>query len=255
MHRVLLLVSMGLTLSAQTQIDLRTQAKNIDFSGASSTKPMAAGTSLPATCAVGAMFFKTDAPAGENLYGCTAPNVWNAQASLAIQNQGVIVGTRSAANFIAGVGVLNTVSDNGSQINIQSALDTAVVQTQPGEQSGGALLCASSGGSASQYTCSLSPTLAAYSGGMMLHWKPDVTNAGGATLNVDTLGAKAVKLADGVATPPAGTMLAGQLYSIWYDGGVFRIGGGVGASVGGGAQTWGQLLAGGTTWAQLLGGN
>jgi len=228
-----------------------------DFSAAAHTLPVKTGlsASLPSACAPGEMYFATDAPAGDNLYACAQANTWSGQGNLSVQTQGVTVGARDAANFIAGVGLLNTITDNGTQINIQSALDTAVVQTQPGEQSGGALLCASRSGSASRYTCSMSPALAAYTPGMVLHWEPDVAAAGGATtLNVDTLGAAPLTLADGVTSPPPSTIQAGQLYVIWYDGSVFRISGG-GAAAAGGSQTWGQLLAGGTTWAQLLGGN
>jgi hypothetical protein len=228
-----------------------------DFSNAAHTLPMKAGPTamLPAQCAAGETYFATDAPAGANVYGCAQPNVWTAQGSLSVQNGGAVVGASNTANFIAGVGLLNTVSDNGSEINIQSALDTAVVQTQPGEQSGGALLCASSSGSSSQYSCAMTPTLAAYTAGMVLHWKPDVAAAGGPlALNVDTLGAAPVTLADGATNPPAGTILAGQLYVVWYDGRVFRIGSG-GPAISNAGQTWGQLLSGGTTWAELLGGN
>lgn len=64
-----------------TQIDLRTQSKNVNFSGASSTRPFKSGTSLPATCNVSEMFFKSDAPAGSNLYACTSANVWTLQAA------------------------------------------------------------------------------------------------------------------------------------------------------------------------------
>jgi hypothetical protein len=64
---------------SQTRLDLRTQAKNVDFSGAASTKPSQTGTVLPAACSVGQMFFKTDATAGLNLYACTAVNVWTVQ--------------------------------------------------------------------------------------------------------------------------------------------------------------------------------
>jgi hypothetical protein len=56
---------------AETQIDLATQAKRVDFTAASSTKPVKAGTALPAACAVGEMYFKSDAPAGSNLFVCT----------------------------------------------------------------------------------------------------------------------------------------------------------------------------------------
>jgi hypothetical protein len=249
---VVMLTNRGNAVTAGTQ----------DFSNAAHTLPMKSGTTamLPPLCAPGETYFATDAPAGGNVYGCTAVNVWTAQGNLSVKSGGVTVGTRGAANFIAGAGLISTVGDDGSEINIQSALDTAVVETQPGEQSGGALLCASSSGSATHYACSMSPTLAAYTSGMMLHWKPDVAGAGGpTTLNVDTLGAAPVALADGATNPSSTTILAGQLYELWYDGGVFRIGGGA-ASGGGstvlvGAMTWGQLLLGGVTWAQLLGGS
>jgi hypothetical protein len=61
---------------AQTQVDLRTQGKNVDFSAASSTRPSKTGIALPGTCAVGELFFKTDAAPGSNIYGCTSANVW-----------------------------------------------------------------------------------------------------------------------------------------------------------------------------------
>lgn len=63
-------------LSAQTKIDLSTQVKNVDFSGASATKPNRAGASLPATCTQAETFFLTTAPAGQNLYGCPNANTW-----------------------------------------------------------------------------------------------------------------------------------------------------------------------------------
>ncbi len=72
----LLLAGWGTGASGQTRVDLRTQVKNIDFSEAESTKPAKTGTELPATCSVGEQFFKTDAVAGQNEYGCTAPNTW-----------------------------------------------------------------------------------------------------------------------------------------------------------------------------------
>src|SRR6476661_2113218 len=69
----------GIAVFAQTKIDLRTQGKSVDFSSATSTKPSKTGTAFPATCSTGETFFKTDAPAGSNLYGCTATNIWIVQ--------------------------------------------------------------------------------------------------------------------------------------------------------------------------------
>lgn len=64
------------TMSGQTRLDLRSQAKNVDFSNALSARPFPVGTSLPATCNVGETWFKPDAPAGQNLYMCVATNIW-----------------------------------------------------------------------------------------------------------------------------------------------------------------------------------
>ncbi|MCC6293393.1 MAG: hypothetical protein IT164_12145 [Bryobacterales bacterium] len=63
-------------LPGQVRIDLRTQSRNVDFSAAATTKPFKMGGSLPAGCTVGETFFLTTAPAGTNLYGCPATNVW-----------------------------------------------------------------------------------------------------------------------------------------------------------------------------------
>jgi len=63
-------------LAAQTKVDLGTQGRNIDFSGATITKPFKSGTALPASCLVGETFFKTNAAAGQNLYGCAAADIW-----------------------------------------------------------------------------------------------------------------------------------------------------------------------------------
>ncbi len=62
-----------------TQIDLRTQSKSIDFSAANTTKPVKTGTTLPASCSPGEMFYLLNAPEGSNLYGCTATNIWTPQ--------------------------------------------------------------------------------------------------------------------------------------------------------------------------------
>jgi hypothetical protein len=91
-------------------------------------------------------------------------------------------------------------------------------------QTGAELLCASASGSATAYTCAMTPALAAYTTGMVLRWKPDVSAAGGAaTLNVSSLGAKSIKLSDGTTDPRAGDLVAGGLYNLWYDGTNFRL--------------------------------
>jgi hypothetical protein len=237
------IVAVGAVLcSGQTQIDLRTQTKSVDFSGAQSTKPFQTGTSLPPTCTVGQMFFVTAATAGQNSFGCTSPNVWslehgNSVSPTEIRSAGVAVGTRPVLDLSTGSGVLWSVSDTGQAISVQTLLDTSVAQTRAGQQSGSALLCASAPGSgtASNYSCSMSPTLATYSTGMVVHWTPDNDGAGGTTtLNVDDLGARRIADADGITDPAAGGLVAGQLYQLWYDGALFRL---IGGGSGGGSGT------------------
>ena len=67
--------------AAQTKVDLRTQAKTIDFSLADSTRPSKIGTGLPATCAQGETFLRLDAPAGRNWYTCLTANQWTLQGA------------------------------------------------------------------------------------------------------------------------------------------------------------------------------
>jgi hypothetical protein len=80
MGKVSLLLLSAWSLHAQTTVDLRTQSKTVDFAAALSTRPMQTGTVLPSLCSQGQMFFNSGAPAGQNLYGCTATNVWTLES-------------------------------------------------------------------------------------------------------------------------------------------------------------------------------
>lgn len=64
----------------QTVIDLKTQTKSVDFTGAAYTKPFKSGSALPATCGTGEAFLNTGAPAGKNFYTCTSTNTWTIQS-------------------------------------------------------------------------------------------------------------------------------------------------------------------------------
>jgi hypothetical protein len=319
------MVILGISLSgalvfSQTRVDLGTQTKNIDFSAAAKTLPMKTGTVLPAQCQAGEMFFKTNAAAGNNLYGCVAANtwtkqggdiapatagqagsvlgtdgtqtswmalggdvsgsvgtnsvvkiqgrtvsnaapasgqtlVWNASSSrwepqtlsgggggggsVAVQVGSTTVGSQSTINFVDGGGTTIVGSDTGTTIQLQYMSDTAVMQTKAAAQSGSVTYCVPSGASQTAYLCSLTPTLSTYTTGMVLYWQPDVSNAAGATLDVDALGPVPILKADGTAAG-AGDAIAGQLYGIWFDGTGFRILAG-GVSGGGGGTTLGTL--------------
>jgi hypothetical protein len=208
-----------------TQIDLHSQTRRVDFTNADSTRPLKLGTSLPATCSSGDLFFKADAPSGNNLFGCTPSNTWSIQGSASIQlnSDNIRVGTRPAENLTPGPGIVNTLIDNGNSLTLQMSIDSATVETRATQQAGTSLFCKSASNSGAAYTCLMSPTLSAYTTGMMLRWLPDVAGTGGpTTLNADGVGVRAVKLRDG-SDPTAADIVAGSLYTLWYDGTVFRM--------------------------------
>lgn len=89
-------------VDAQSLIDLRTQAKNVDFSAAPFTRPVKVGSGLPQTCGSGDLLFRIDAAPGENLYGCTAPNTWTQMSSTSPGSGG------SDVTYSAGPGILLT---------------------------------------------------------------------------------------------------------------------------------------------------
>jgi hypothetical protein len=226
-------------VAGQTQVDLRTQAKSVDFSAASSTKPFQTGTALPATCSVGQMFFLTTAAAGQNAYGCSAVNTWTQTSagaqSTTIKSSGTTIGASSVIDVSTGAGGLIAISNTGQEISEQLSIDTSVIQTRADHQAGTSLFCNSHGTAPPgvTYTCALTPTLAAYSTGMVLNWKPDLNSAGGAiTLNVDLLGPIPILLADGVTTPSSSNIVAGQMYQLWYQGSSFRLLSAIGGSPG-----------------------
>ena len=94
--------------SAQTRIDLRTQAKSVDFSAATSTLPSQTGAVLPATCQVGATFVLTATLAGQNWYICTSANQWTLQGATLPSmtgNSGALLSTTGSSlqwNALAG---------------------------------------------------------------------------------------------------------------------------------------------------------
>ncbi len=213
----------------QTLVDLRTQAKSIDFTAANTTKPFKSGTILPATCSVGEAFFKSDAPAGSNLYACTALNAWTLEAGVAGLNiavGGATQGLQPTLNFIAGNGMLETCTNNAgaNRVDCTSSLNTAVALTIAAHQSGAPLYCNSTNGTTA-YTCSLASAkaLAAYTPGMFVILTADTTNTGAASLNIDSLGVKNIRQSDGSTAPAAGMITTGRPVTIFYDGSVWRL--------------------------------
>lgn len=69
------------TNAAATNASNTFTAGTQDFSGVAHTLPFLKGTTAgkPATCTQGEMYFATDATAGQNLFECSATNVWTQQ--------------------------------------------------------------------------------------------------------------------------------------------------------------------------------
>ncbi len=67
---------------AQTNTSNRFSTGTQDFSSAQHTLPTVTGTQalLPAACTLGELYFASDVPAGQNLFYCTATNVWRQQS-------------------------------------------------------------------------------------------------------------------------------------------------------------------------------
>lgn len=212
----------AMILNAQTQIDLRAQAKP-------STAPIKSGTAFPSKCLSGDLFVKTDAPSSANLFACVAPNTWVVQTgtgavSVLTMANGVTVGSRPVQNFISGPGLVRVLSDTGARIDIQDMADTAILLTRSNAQTGADVLCLPAGRSGTAYTCSLPVALSSYPSGMVLRWIPDAgVNPGGATLAVDGLTPVPLKLPDGVSDLRPGDVTAGRMAELWFDGTVFRL--------------------------------
>lgn len=212
-------------LGGQTQVDLRTQSKTVDFTAAPETRPLKTGTALPATCAVGDLYFMTTAVPGANIFGCVAVNTWSLQSggggggggSVTIASNSTVVGSRGVDNFIAGSGITDFISDTGTQINIQQNVNSAYVLTRAQGQAGSDLSLSCASGSSTVYACSTNGNLMpVYTDQQRLAWKPDVSCGAAPTINVSTLGAKQLYRSDGTAIQ-AGDCTAGAQVGIWYD--------------------------------------
>ena len=154
---------------------------------------------------------------------------------VAVKADGGTVGSRMSVNLVSGGGVTYQGSDDGTNINLSGGLDTSLVATRDGLQSGKDNYCVSGSGSSTDYTCALPKTLGAYADGMLLLWKPDQSCNGGQplTLNVDANGAARIFQIDGISNPVLSQCGAGLQVLMTY-----------GAGLNGGAGGWRILSSG-----------
>src|SRR5437870_10231478 len=96
---------------------------------AANQRAVSFGTTLPATCFTGDLFFKTNAPAGSNIYACVASNTWVIQALSTLG--GDITGQPSSATVtqIQGHAVAATAPQSGQSLTWNSSTNRWEPQT------------------------------------------------------------------------------------------------------------------------------
>jgi hypothetical protein len=119
--------------------------------------------------------------------------------------------------------------------------DTATLLSKTTAQAGTPLLCDSTS-PADVYTCTLTPMLTAYTKGQTLALCVTNANTGAATVDIDGLGPKSIRLSDGITDLSSGKLSGCQ--SITYDGTVFRL---AADGVGGAGGPGGTSLSGTTS--------
>lgn len=133
---------------------------------------------------------------------------------------------RTAANTSAGRTITGTAGrvtvSNGDGVSGNPTLDVGTAVALKAEvQAGGYVFCLDAGAN-DTYTCTVTPTLTAYTAGMVVVFSPNTNNTGAATVNIDSLGAKDIVTAAN-GTPSDGDLTADRFYTLFYDGTSFRM--------------------------------
>lgn len=90
--------------------------------------------------------------------------------------------------------------DAGTDADTGNPLVSRPSVIQAGIQKGSALYAGASAVGTDSYAVTMTPTLTAYTTGMKISFKADVANTGACTIDIDTLGAKSIKMIDGTDT-------------------------------------------------------
>lgn len=121
----------------------------------------------------------------------------------------------NGANNVAGLATANNafLTTSGAGVPVLSSLSNIVNNTYS---------FSTGGGPANVYTATLAPAATAYTTGMHVTIKPINTNTAASSLNVNGLGAIAIRRADGT-TLLAGDIIAGMMAELNYDGLNFQL--------------------------------
>lgn len=146
--------------------------------------------------------------------------------TFSLYNESTLIGTRAGMNFLQGAGFTVVLSDTGTLINAQIIADTSFLASIATVQGGTLAYAASASGSGTAYTaCPSGAIPGELTPGMTFNWVPDANGAGGATtMNFCTLSSGGrLYQADGATNPSAISIVAGEMYTVWYDGTNFRL--------------------------------
>lgn len=140
---------------------------------------------------------------------------YHLSAQLQLDNQLQMTGATDAERRITNVGTPLSAADAANAASVQS----------------GALTYATATGAGGNYAVTLSPAPAAYTPGMLVHFKANHDNAGAATLQIN--GLAAVEIKTGVTNDlSSGEIVTGEVISVIYDGANFQLLNAEGAAAG-----------------------
>jgi hypothetical protein len=162
----------------------------------------------------------------------TGPSTLSVNGSVAVAIHHLDGSALQAGDIPAG-GVVCVVWDGAAWQYLPPGLSAAAMQAQLGNY-------AVDTGAVNAVAVTLSPAPSALTAGLAIRVKVAAANTGPATLNVNGLGAVAIKYPGGAALA-AGSLQAGGVYELVYDGAVFQML----AFVAGGGY---QIISGNTTW-------
>lgn len=131
---------------------------------------------------------------------------------------GTVAASHASGKVISAVVSSYAINQMAAEIK---AIET-YAQTKAGDQAGAGRACADAGANDS-YTCTMTPTLTAYTTGMVINFSPNTSNTGPCSLAIDGLSTISIKKSDGSTDPDNDDLYAGRYYLLTYDGTYFRL--------------------------------
>lgn len=196
-------------------------------------------SSLPGTCSVGQMFFKSGTGAG--LYNCVATNTWSQVARILSGTLGAIPATCTNPDVYYATDqspyqIYDCNLTNQWSQRLLASTTVGAAQIATSVLDGSVAYCADAG-STDTYACTLSPAPSGYVTGARYRFKANTANTGAASINFNSLGAKTIKkAAGGITTDLADNDIrSGQFVDLVYDGTNMEMQSTLGNAGGGGA--------------------